>query len=160
MSLLVRSALFFSSENDHSDLPYPDDITTGPVPEEASTESISLSPSPASSVAEIPAAQLPRQKLYSERAIVRLNQVQTQLNFLLHGASNPQETERVLNHVRTSNYSNIVKTDPCVADRCPACCPLPWSSSPQPGKSPCKLLLPFLVQFRTFLCCLTTQRTR
>ena len=99
---MVRSSLLFSTENDHSDLPYTDDVTIGPVSEETSSESFSSSPSQPSSVAESP-FQLPRQKSDSERARMRLNQVQTQLNFLLDVATNPPE--RVLTPVPTLTLS-------------------------------------------------------
>jgi len=75
----------FSSKNVHSDLPYTDDITPGPVPEESPSNPISSrSSSPIPSSAEMPAVFQPvHQKIYSERANCRLNQTRTQIKNLV-----------------------------------------------------------------------------
>jgi len=85
---LNQSNTTASSENVLSDLPHPDDLNLGPVPEEISSESFLSS--------ESYIFQLLQHKNYSERANEQLQQIRTPVHSLLNRTFNP--TTLIITH--------------------------------------------------------------
>jgi len=83
---LMSDAFSFSSGNELSNLPYPDDINFGPVPEKTSSQTSSLSPSSpsirAGQICPLSFTAATATETYSEKANVQLHQFKGALNLL------------------------------------------------------------------------------